>query len=66
MFSNNIYVPFQEQMIIFKSISTFLCAGHGKAVRDICYNNDGTQFLSCGYDRWIKLWDTETGMLVQN
>ena len=35
--------------------------GHGKALRDACFNNDGTQFLSCGYDRYIKLWDTETG-----
>ncbi|XP_065057544.1 pre-mRNA-processing factor 17-like [Rhopilema esculentum] len=42
-----------------RCIRTFI--GHGKAVRDICFNNDGTKFLSCGYDRWIKLWDTETG-----
>lgn len=38
--------------------------GHAKAVRDVCFNNDGTQFLSCGYDRYIKLWDTETGHCI--
>ncbi|XP_065211421.1 pre-mRNA-processing factor 17 [Planococcus citri] len=38
--------------------------GHKQAVRDICFNNDGTQFLSAAYDRYIKLWDTETGACV--
>lgn len=38
--------------------------GHRQAVRDICFNNCGTQFLSAGYDRFIKLWDTETGECI--
>lgn len=35
--------------------------GHSKAVRDICFNNSGTKFLSAAYDRYLKLWDSETG-----
>lgn len=39
-------------------------SGHNKAVRDASFNNDGTRFLTAGYDRYIKLWDTETGSCI--
>ncbi|XP_059367999.1 pre-mRNA-processing factor 17 [Carassius carassius] len=38
--------------------------GHSKAVRDVCFNNTGTQFLSAAYDRYLKLWDSETGQCI--
>ncbi|KAK3936870.1 Pre-mRNA-processing factor 17 [Diplogelasinospora grovesii] len=39
-------------------------SGHTKAITDIAFNRDGTRLLSGAYDRWIKLWDTETGQCV--
>uniref|UniRef100_A0A673MPB3 Pre-mRNA-processing factor 17 n=1 Tax=Sinocyclocheilus rhinocerous TaxID=307959 RepID=A0A673MPB3_9TELE len=35
-----------------------------KAVRDVCFNNSGTRFLSAAYDRYLKLWDSETGQCI--
>lgn len=45
-----------------KCIQTY--CGHQKGVRDICIANDGRSFLSAGYDRCTRLWDTETGRVV--
>uniref|UniRef100_A0A1I8F1I1 WD_REPEATS_REGION domain-containing protein n=1 Tax=Macrostomum lignano TaxID=282301 RepID=A0A1I8F1I1_9PLAT len=36
----------------------------GPGIRDACFSHDGSQFLSASYDRYVKLWDTETGKCV--
>lgn len=38
--------------------------GHSKAVRDAWFAADGRRFVTCAYDRYVKLWDTETGAVV--
>lgn len=39
-------------------------SGHTKSVSDANFNPDGTQFISGSYDRFMKIWDTETGACV--
>ena len=46
-----------------RCILTFL--GHKNAVRDVCFNRYGDKFLSAGYDRALKLWDSETGQCIK-
>lgn len=36
-------------------------SGHHEAVRAINMSNDGASFLSSGFDRYVRLWDVETG-----
>lgn len=37
--------------------------GHHMAVKDITFNSNGTQFLSCSYDRQVILWNTARGSI---
>jgi pre-mRNA-processing factor 17 len=37
--------------------------GHEKGVRDITFSNDGKTFISSSFDKSIKVWDTETGVV---
>ena len=43
----------------FKVRRTF--SGHSEGVRSVQFSNTGEQFLSSGFDRFIRLWDVETG-----
>lgn len=45
-----------------RCIMTYL--GHQQAVRDICFDQSGAKFISAGYDKYLKLWDTETGQCI--
>lgn len=39
--------------------------GHSKGVRDIQFSNDGRRIISTGYDKNIRVWDTETGAVIR-
>lgn len=35
-----------------------------QGVRDVWFSRDGSRFASTGYDRAIRVWDTETGAVL--
>ncbi len=46
----------------FNLMRTYM--GHSEGVRSMQFNNNGTRFLSSGFDRLVRLWDTESGQAV--
>lgn len=40
--------------------------GHTEAVKDICFTNDGRNFLSAGFDSRLQFWDTEKGKVISS
>jgi pre-mRNA-processing factor 17 len=39
--------------------------GHSAAVRDVQFNHSGKKFVSASFDRYLRLWDTESGQVLQ-
>ena len=39
--------------------------GHTAGVRDVQFNHDGSKFVSAAFDRYLRLWKTETGEVLQ-
>lgn len=46
----------------YHPLRTYL--GHSEGIRSAQLNTTGDRFLSSGFDRYIRLWDTETGQAV--
>jgi pre-mRNA-processing factor 17 len=44
-----------------KCIQTYF--GHKLPIKDVCFNNDGREFITASFDNYIKVWDTETGQV---
>jgi len=38
--------------------------GHSKPVTCVKFNTDGSRFISCSYDKYVKVWDTESGKCI--
>jgi pre-mRNA-processing factor 17 len=37
--------------------------GHSEGIRSMQFSADGKEFLSSGFDRYVRQWDTETGQV---
>lgn len=36
-------------------------SAHSKSVKHVTFSEEGFNFISCSYDKTVKIWDTETG-----
>ena len=43
----------------------FLDLGHDKDISKVVFNPQGTKILTAGYDQIARLWDSESGDLLQ-
>ena len=57
-------VFFTQTLFANSAITTF--AGHSKPINSVVFSPDGRYGLSGGEDKSLKLWETETGQIIQN
>ncbi|TID26247.1 hypothetical protein CANINC_002779 [Pichia inconspicua] len=38
--------------------------GHKRPIKHVQFSQDGSQFISCSYDKTVKVWDTESGKVT--
>uniref|UniRef100_A0A0A9VVB6 Pre-mRNA-processing factor 17 n=1 Tax=Lygus hesperus TaxID=30085 RepID=A0A0A9VVB6_LYGHE len=38
--------------------------GHNQGIRDMQVTDDGKHFMTVSYDKYVKIWDTETGQVL--
>ncbi len=43
----------------------YVNVGHDKDVSKVIFNPQGTKILTAGFDQIARLWDSETGELLQ-
>lgn len=40
-------------------------SGHSSSLRDVSFAPDGCRFATWSYDKTVRVWDTETGVVIQ-
>jgi len=40
------------------------CVGHTRGIKDVAFSADGTKFVTASLDRYVKVWDTESGQVI--
>lgn len=46
-------------------VPNFVIPGHDKDISKVTFNPQGTKVLTAGFDQIARLWDSETGELLQ-
>ena len=46
----------------FQLLRTY--SGHSEGIRSMKFNNNGRQFITSAFDRYVRTWDTETGQCL--
>ncbi|MFX1294379.1 MAG: hypothetical protein ACFFD2_05935 [Promethearchaeota archaeon] len=57
----------ENKIYLFKyngSLINTINSKHGRLVYSLCFTSDGTKLISGGYDSYLRVWNVETGELL--